>query len=164
MLRRIRGDSRAVDGAVSLPYENASSGERAIQDMQKVLRSFGCDTFGQMMNYGKGELLVQFEYRGMTISIKASIDGYAAAWLKQHPYTSRSKGTKLAHERKAKGVAAVAVYSILRDWIKGQVTAIETGVLSFEGAFLGQILLPTGKTILEHALAQKLLPAPKAST
>lgn len=51
----------------------------------------------------------------------------------------------------------------LRDWIKGQVTAIETGVLTFEGAFLGQILLPSGKTVLEHAEAANLLPGPKES-
>ena len=58
-------------------------------------------------------------------------------------------------------VGATAVYSILRDWIKGQTTAIETGVLSFEGAFLGQILLPSGKTILETVEHQKMLPAPR---
>ena len=57
-------------------------------------------------------------------------------------------------------IASVAVYSILRDWIRGQVTAIETGILSFEGAFLGQILLSNGQTVLEHATSQKLLPQP----
>ena len=57
-------------------------------------------------------------------------------------------------------IAGVAVYSILRDWIKGQITAVETGILSIEGAFLGQIMLPTGKTILETAKEQKMLPAP----
>jgi hypothetical protein len=51
----------------------------------------------------------------------------------------------------------VAVYSILRDWIKGQITAIQTGILSFEGAFLGQILLTSGKTVLEHVEAEKLI-------
>lgn len=61
---------------------------------------------------------------------------------------------------KAMDVASVAVYSILRDWIKGQIMAIETGILSFEGAFLGQIMLPTGHTVLEHAAAANLLPAP----
>ncbi len=55
-------------------------------------------------------------------------------------------------------VAGVAAYSILRDWIKGQITAIETGVLSFEGAFLGQILLANGRTVIEHAEASQLLP------
>ena len=67
--------------------------------------------------------------------------------------------------RKAKGdIASIAVYSILRDWIKGQVTAIETGILTFEGAFLGQILLGSGRTVLEHAVKSNMLPqleAPK---
>ena len=30
-------------------------------------------------------------------------------------------------------IASVTVYSISRDWIKGQVTTIETGILTFEG-------------------------------
>jgi hypothetical protein len=144
-----------------LPYESTTSGERAINDMQKVLRSFGCGKFGQMMNFDDGELLVQFEYRGQQVSVKASVNGYASAWLKQHPYGSRMRVNRTQHERKAKEIAGIAVYSILRDWIKGQITAIETGVLSFEGAFLGQLMLPSGKTILEHAQSVKLIAAPK---
>lgn len=57
-------------------------------------------------------------------------------------------------------IASVAVYSILRHWIKGQVTAIETGILTFEGAFLGQMLLPNGRTVLEEVSVAKMLPAP----
>lgn len=144
---------------MAIPYEGATSGEGAVQDMQKILRKFGCGKFGHMMDYERGELLVQFEYRGRAVSVKASVNGYAASWLKEHPYTPRTKGTKVDHERKAKGIASVAVYSILRDWIKGQVTAIETGILSFEGAFLGQILLPSGRTVLETATEQRLLPS-----
>ncbi len=119
---------------MAIPYENATSGERAVNDMQKVLRGFGCTSFGQMMDYEAGELLVQFRYRGYPVSVKASVNGYAAAWLKEHPYSHRSRSTRVDHERKAKDVASVAIYSILRDWIKGQITAVETGILSFEGA------------------------------
>lgn len=146
---------------MSLPYESATSGDRAVQDMQKVLRAFGCGKFGHMMDYDKGELLVQFEYRGLPVSVKASISGYAAAWLKEHPWSSRIRRTKIEHERNAKTIGSIAVYSILRDWIKGQIMAIETGVLSFEGAFLGQILLPNGQTVFEQVTAQRLLPAPQ---
>jgi len=143
---------------MALPYENATSGEKAVQEMQKILRRFGCDTFGQMMDYGKGELLVQFEYHGRTVSVKASIKGYAAAWLKEHPYSSRTRKSKIDHEREAIDIAGIAVYSIIRDWIKGQITALETGVLTFEAAFLGQILLNSGKTVMEHVQKEKLLP------
>lgn len=146
---------------MGLPYENATSGEGAVHDMQKVLQRFGCSSFGHMVDYEKGELLVQFKYRGQPVSVKASVSGYAVAWLKEHPWTSRVHCSKQEHEGKAKNVGAIAVYSILRDWIKGQVTAVETGVLSFEGAFLGQLLLPSGKTVLEYAQSQKMLPAPE---
>ncbi|MCC6800434.1 MAG: hypothetical protein IT325_09965 [Anaerolineae bacterium] len=55
----------------ALPYQSATSGERAVQDMQKLLRAFGCASFGHMLDYAKGELLVQFEYRGQRVSVKA---------------------------------------------------------------------------------------------
>lgn len=146
---------------MSLPYESATSGERALGEIQKLLRGFGCSKFGSMIDDTEGTLLVQFEYRGKPVSVKASTSGYAAAWLKEHPYTSRMHCTKQQHEKKAVEIASVAVYSIIRDWIKGQVTAIETGILSFEGAFLAQMLLPSGQTVLEHAQSANLLPAPE---
>lgn len=145
---------------MSLPYENATSGDKAIGDMQKILRHFGCNKFWSMQDDDAGEVMVQFEYRGRQVSVKASYKGYAAAWLKEHPYTSRTRATRVEHERKAMAIASVAVYSVLRDWIKGQTTAIETGILSFEGAFLGQILLPNGRTVLEETTERKMLAAP----
>lgn len=143
---------------MTLPYENSTSGERALGDIQKLLRGFGCSKFGSMVDDGAQEILVQFEYRGRPVSVKASVRGYAAAWMKAHPYGPRTRATRTEHERKALQIASTAVYSILRDWIKGQITAIETGILTFEGAFLGQLLLPTGRTVLEHAAETKLLP------
>lgn len=146
---------------MALPYETATAGDKAIGEMQKILRTFGCSRFGYMLDDAEGSLLVQFEYRGRQVSVKASMKGYAAAWIKEHPWTSRMKSTKAQHEAKALDVASIAVFSILRDWIKGQIMAIETGVLSFEGAFLGQLMLPNGKTVLEHATEAKMLPHPK---
>ncbi|NCU02322.1 hypothetical protein GXC69_12560, partial [Candidatus Macondimonas diazotrophica] len=143
---------------MTLPYENATSGERALGEIQKILRGFGCNKFGSMVDDGTQEVIVQFEHRGRQVSVQASMRGYAAAWLKEHPWTTRTRSTKIEHERKAMNIASTAVYSILRDWIKGQIMAIETGILSFEGAFLGQILLPSGRTILETVTEQKMLP------
>lgn len=145
---------------MTLPYENATSGERALGEIQKLLRGFGCNRFGSMVDDVEGTVLVQFEYNSRQCSVKASIKGYAAAWLREHkparPDNTNEK-TRL-REKKANDIASVAVYSILRDWIKGQLTAIQTGILSFEGAFLGQILLSNGKTVLEHVAKENLLP------
>lgn len=145
---------------MSLPYENATSGDKALGEIQKLLRGFGCQKFGSMVDDEEQSLTVQFQYRGNMVSVKASFSGYAAAWLREHPYSNRMKKTRQQHEQQARDKASVAVYSIVRDWIKGQVTAIETGILSFEGAFLGQIMLPNGETILNYAKRQDLLPAP----
>lgn len=149
---------------MAMPYENATSGGAALEDIRKLLTKFGCARFGTMTDQERGELIVQFTYRGRDITAKASYKGYAAAWLKEHPYGPRTRGTKQAHEAKALKQAEISVCSILRDWIKGQVVAIETGILTFEGAFLGQILLPnTGKTVLEAVMQSSMLPALEAN-
>jgi hypothetical protein len=140
-----------------LPYEGATSGKAAVEDMQKILRNFGASSFGCMEDFDAGMLTVQFRYRERSVTISASSKGYAAAWLRVHPYTFRTKSSELDHERKALRIGQVAVYSILRDWIKGQVTAVEIGILSFDGAFLGQIMLPNGETILERVTANRML-------
>lgn len=145
---------------MSLPYENATSGGAALEEIRKLLTRFGCSRFGTMTDAEKGELIVQFSYRGRDVTATASYRGYAAAWLKEHPHGPRTRGTRQDHERKALAQAEISVCSILRDWIKGQVMAIETGVLTFEGAFLGQILLPaSGRTVLEAVQQSNMLPA-----
>lgn len=136
----------------SLPYSHATSGDKALGEMQKLLRGFGCTKFGNMVDDAAGELLVQFEHRGRQVTVKASMKGYAAAYLRSQGGTRTQ-----AKERKALEVANKAVYSMLRDWIKGQVTAIECGILTFESAFLGQMHLANGQTVLQHLTQHKLL-------
>lgn len=144
---------------MSLPYDEASSGSKALDDIQRILTKYGCQRFGTMTDNEKGEIIVQFNYRGREILVKASVRGYAAAWLKEYPFnSSRHRRTEEEHKRRAMSQAQISVCSILRDWIKGQITAVEVGLLTFEGAFLGQILLPTGKTVLEAVEGAKMLP------
>lgn len=143
-----------------LPYENATSGGQAIEDTRKMLQGFGCTRFGHMTDSIEGVLILQFTYRGRDVETRASYKGFAAAWLKSNPWSSRRAVNQKTWEAKALAQAEISVCSVLRDWIKGQVVAIETGVLSFEGAFLGQLLLGNGKTVLEHMETAKLLPAP----
>lgn len=136
----------------ALPYEHATTTpDRALAETQKILRAFGCTKFGHMTDDVAGTLVVQFEHRQRRVMVTASSKGYAAAWLRRQGAPTKAK------EKKALELGQRAVYSILRDWIKGQIAAVETGVLTFEGAFLGQILLSNGRTVLEHATEQNLL-------
>ncbi len=142
----------------SLPYENAVSGQSALLELQKILDRFGCSQFGTMQDVETGETILQFKHRGKTVMLKASWRGYAAAWLKSHPYSpSYSRKTRTEHEQKALNQGKIAVCSILRDWIKAQITAIETGLMSFDAVFMPHILLPSGERIVDFIEREKLL-------
>ena len=147
--------------AKSLPYENATSGKTALLEMQKIVAAFGATSFGCMEDFAKGEVIIQFEHHGRRVTLAASAKGYAAAWLRMHPWKSARQVRREDYERRALKQGSVAVYSILRDWIKGQVTAVECGILEFESAFLGQIMLPSGRTVYDTISHQGLLAPPK---
>lgn len=146
---------------MSLPYQNASSGQKAIGDIQQMLRQFGCQRFATGEDYETGDVFIEFEHQGRPVRMAASARGYAAAWLRENPYSFRRKCSKAQHEAKALQIGSIAVYSILRDWVKGQITAIEVGALTFEAAFLSHILLPSGRRVIDELHHRKMLPAPE---
>lgn len=147
---------------MSLPYETATAGDRALAELQKILASFGCASFGTMTDVERGLTIVQFKWRDRNVSLEANWKGYASAWLKEHPYKQAyARGTRQQHETKALEQAKVSVCSVLRDWVKGQTTAVECGIMSFEAAFMPHILLPTGERIIDRIQADKLLSAPE---
>lgn len=145
-----------------LPYENATSGERALSEVYALLARFGCQSFGIMHDVENGQLILQFKWKDRPISMNASWRGYAAAWLRAHPYNYRMRCTKEQHTQNAIEQGKIAVCSILRDWTKAQITMIETGLLTFEAVFLSHMLLPNGQRVYEYAQTELLrLPAPE---
>lgn len=142
-----------------IPYEGATSGAKAREEVVKILRRFGCERVGFMDEFAEQAVLLAFEHRGRPIQLRASAKGWAAAYLREHPWTAKRRCTKQEWEAKALRQGMIAVDSILRDWVKGQVTAIETGILSFEAVFLPYMLGSDGRPLYERA--QQLLPAPQ---
>ena len=142
-----------------VPYATASSGQRAREDITKTLRRFGCESIGFMDDFAQHEVLLAFTHRGRQVQLRASAKGWAQIWLKENPWTSRHRrNTRQQHEQAALRQGHVAVNSILRDWIKGQVTAVECGILSFEAVFMPFMLAADGRPLLERAV--ELLPPP----
>jgi hypothetical protein len=141
-----------------LPYESATAGDRALTEAQKTLDAFGCQNFGTMIDTEFQRVIVTFKWRDRQVQLEASWKGYAHAWTKRHPHTYKSRGTKQEYERKALDQARISVCSVLRDWIKGQITAVETGIMSFEAAFMPHMLLPTGERVIDRVQRDTLLP------
>lgn len=146
---------------MALPYEGAVSGKAAIAEIERIIGKFGAQSFGHMTDFEKGELTVHFTYRNTPVMVRASGKGYAMMWLKANPWSNNRKSSRVEWERKALAIGNIAVYSMLRDWIKGQIGAVETGILSFESAFLGQIMLPSGESVLDAVASKRMLRLPK---
>lgn len=138
---------------MSIPYESAVAGDRAINEMQKTLSAFGCQSFGTMTDQERQVMIVAFKWRDRQVHLEASWKGYAQALVKKSRWP----------EGKALVQAKIAVCSVLRDWVKGQTTAIECGVLSFEDAFLPHMLMRDGRRVVDAAKAANLLPETEQS-
>ena len=146
-----------------LPYQGATSGVKAREEITKILRGFGCESVGFMDEFDTKTVILAFKWGERNVQLRASAQGWANALLKERPWNSRCTGTKSEYENKALNQGMVAVNSILRDWVKGQVTAIETGILTFEHVFMPYMLMTDGRQFIEHAQERKMLPSPSST-
>lgn len=146
---------------MTLPYANASSGMKARDEIRKILQRFGAESVGFMDEFETKTVVLAFMLRGQAVQLRASAQGWANYYLKEKPWNSRMRRGEGEYEIDALNQGMIAVNSILRDWVKGQITAIETGVLTFEGVFMPYMLAADGRPLLEHV--SKLLPAPVGS-
>ena len=147
----------------AVPYESATSGARAREEITILLRRMGCEEVGFMDDFAKHEVLLAFRHRGRPVQLRASAKGWAAMFLKARPYGTRTRGTRQDYEQRALRQGLIAVNSILRDWVKGQVVAVECGMMSFEAVFMPHMLTNDGRPLIERVLEAKMLPPPAAA-
>ena len=143
---------------MNLPYAGTSSGTKAREEILKILKRFGCTSVGFMDEFDTGSVMLAFVWRERQIQLRASSRGWASAYLRENPWSAKRHSTREEWEQRALDQGMIAVNSILRDWVKGQVTAIETGILSFEHIFLPYMLAADGRPLIEQA--KQLLLAP----
>lgn len=134
----------------SIPYAGALAGDRARQDISDLLRDYGAEKVGWMDEFETNTLILFFRYRERDVQLKASANGWASLYLKHNPWRKGRHTNKETWERKALAQGMIAVSSILRDWVKGQIIAIESGILTFENVFLPYMITENGQTVSER--------------
>ena len=109
--------------AKGVAYAGATTGTKAREEITKILQRFGCESVDFMDDYAKAEVLLAFVHRGRQVQLRASAKGWAALYLKARPwtYTRRTPRPEIPSGHAQQG--HIAVNSLLRDCIKGQVTA-----------------------------------------
>jgi hypothetical protein len=145
----------------SVPYATARSGAAARDEITAILRRFGCTAVGFTDDFDSMSVWLEFQHRGRGVQLRASAKGWAAMFLRAKPYTSRRRASKAEYEAAALRQGLIAINSILRDWVKGQVTAIECGAMPFDAVFMPYMLTNDGRTFFERASETRLLPAPR---
>lgn len=143
---------------MKVPYERATSGTAARSEITRILRRFGCESIGFMDDYAQHDVLLAFTHRGRAVQLRASARGWAQLYRTANPWSAKRRVGQHEYERAALCQGHVAVNSVLRDWVKGQVTAVECGVLSFEAVFMPYMLTADGRPMIERM--QEALPKP----
>ena len=136
-----------------VPYAQASSGGRARGEVITLLRQFGCESVGFMDGFTDQSLMLAFQWRGASSCEPRRRVG--------QPCTSaRIRGTTAGAPGKRIGSSARSS----RGWWpstascgKGQVTAIESGLLAFDQVFLPYMVTDTGETVAERISKDTLL-------
>jgi hypothetical protein len=144
---------------MSVPYASATS-TRSRDEIIKLLRKLGCESIGFMDEYEKHEVLLAFTHHGQQVQIRVFAKGWAQLYLNERPWNYSRRGTRQEYEQAALKQGHIAIDSMLRDWIKGQVTAIECRILSFEAVFMPFMLTNDGRPLHERA-SELPLPQPE---
>jgi hypothetical protein len=155
--RRKRSGKKA-----GIPYASATAGNRAREETIKWLRRLGCEGIGFYDHFDEHDLELHFKHRGRSFRLVVSAKGYAQRLLEQKPYKYRygRRDSRTEYEQKLLEQGHIAVSSILRDWVKGAVNAIECNAMKFEAAFMPHMLTADGRTVLERITETNLLPPP----
>ena len=144
-----------------IPYASAFSGpDAARNEIKKILRQFGCDSIGFTDNDAEHEVLLKFTYRGQPFEWRVSAKGWTQLYLNENPWNERRRTARQEYEQDALRQGHTAINSMLRDLIKGQMTAIECGLVSFEALFMPYMVTNDGRTLGERLPETKLLPEP----
>ena len=136
---------------MTLPYESAKGGNAAFGEIQRLLDKFGADNFGVQQRNTDGVTLIAFEYRGVPVQIEVSWRDYADRYLEKNPYHNRRQSTSAEWTERALDHAKRVAPSILRDYVKAQLTLVECGSLSFEEVFFAQLVAPDGRRVIDLA-------------
>lgn len=145
---------------MTVPYASATSGASARAEISKLLQRFGCESVGFMDDFAEHAVLLAFRHRGRDVQLRASAKGWAQMYLREQPWNARRREKESDYKAAALRQGQIAINSILRDWVKGQLTAVECGVLSFEAVFMPHMLTSDGRPLLERVQEAKMLPSP----
>jgi hypothetical protein len=114
--------------------------EKSQQEVQSILRKYGASKFGTMEDHHKAYIM--FGYNNLMIQISVDL-----------PKRDESIKTPTGRKRKESQADIAYEQNVKQRWrslvllVKAKLVAVSEGLTTIEKEFLGDIILPDGKTI-----------------
>ena len=134
---------------MTVPYENATSGDRARGEIRKLQQRFGCESVGFMERICRGDAA-----DGVPLPRSPG----AAADLgprvgRAVPAREPVEHPEAVHQGRVGDAGAGAGDGggelDPAGWVRGQITAVETGITEFRHVFLPYMVTASGETVAE---------------
>lgn len=126
------------------------SSDKSKTDIERALNRFGADGFIYAIDNGKAAIM--FRYRGKHLKFVLDLPD-----RKSRKFTHTETGRK---RKSDKSIEDAYESAVKRKWralyltIKASLVSVDDGIKTFEQAFLGNIILPNGKTVDEMIIPQ----------
>lgn len=130
--------------------ETSVSVENSRAEIETILRRYGADAFGYYTEATRA--VVQFRFEGWSIRFEVPLPDPEDPEFARTP-KRRQRRTPEAREA-AWEQACRQRWRALALAIKAKLEAVECEITSFEEEFLAHLVLPSGRTVAQHALPQ----------
>ena len=121
-----------MSSTASTPYYHTTNAQTARDEIIRRLSAVGCTDVEFEDDRDAYTVTVRWEHNGRKCAITGSARGWAHHHLTSYPHTSRMRLPGSAYHKQVLDKGQVAVNSILRDYLRCQLAAVETGAVSFE--------------------------------
>lgn len=130
--------------------DTAVSSDKSQQEIQRTLRRYGAKQF--QMGWSDDMAMIAFVVRERLVRFVLPMpDPYAREYT-HTPAKGLRRTQAQADEAYEQGIRQR--WRALNLVIKAKLEAVEAGIVDFDTEFLGQIVLPNGKTVAEHVVPE----------
>jgi hypothetical protein len=130
--------------------ETIVSPERTLAEIQTLIKKYGCDSFGFMQQ--PTQVGIAFEMRNRRVRFTLPLPNPTDEAFLYTPEKHIKRTTTAAREAYEQGIRSR--WRALLLTIKAKLESVESGIETFEEAFMAQIVLPSGQTMSEWAIPQ----------
>jgi len=138
------------------PYAEGTSVSkgRTLVEIERILMRFGCTEFAQGTRSEPPMALIGFTKDGLSYRVTLPLPSPDRPEFTHSPAGRRRYDAQESRARWEQGT--MERWRALALYVKAMVVAVESGIVSFETAFLPYMLGPGGRTVAEECVPQAL--------